>query len=232
MTRWNVRRYSFFCVTGLVPSCAMSYSCVWHGSLRSAVRLREGYLTTRRSACVCVYLCVCVCLCECACVCVHVCVCVWPGGMCVVDGYMCYITHFLWHDSFYMCDMTHSYKWHDASICVTWLILHVWHDAFYTFDLDAPHMCDILILYVWHDSFAYIIETQLKAPVQHAHGYWAEAHFSPHPPMQYCIMFYIKNSRTHIRITAQSTCSIRTRPLGWSTAPEAAMLGIYSWSEL
>jgi len=192
MTRRNVPRYSFFCVTGLVPTCAMSYSCVWHGSLRSVVRLREGSLTTRRSVCVCVYLWVCVCLCECACVCA--CVCVWPGGLgwwmaiCVTLLIFCDMTRskcVTW--PIHTSDMTHPY--------VTWLILDLWHDALYTCDLDAPHLCDILILYAWHDSFVlnrcfelrfyyvcfYIIETQLKTPVQPAYGYWAEAHFSPTP---------------------------------------------------
>ena len=37
----------------------------------------------------------------------------------------------------HMCDMTHSYVWHDSFICVTWLI----------------HMCDMTHPYVWHDSF-------------------------------------------------------------------------------
>ena len=35
-----------------------------------------------------------------------------------------------------MCDMTHSYVWHDSFICVTWLF----------------HMCDMTCSYVWHDS--------------------------------------------------------------------------------
>jgi len=35
-----------------------------------------------------------------------------------------------------MCDMTHSYVWHDLFTCVTWLI----------------HMCDMTQSYVWHDS--------------------------------------------------------------------------------
>jgi len=37
----------------------------------------------------------------------------------------------------HMCDMTHSYVWHDSFICVTWLI----------------HMCDMTHSYVWHASF-------------------------------------------------------------------------------
>jgi len=37
----------------------------------------------------------------------------------------------------HMCDMTHSYVWHDSFICVTWLI----------------HMCDMTHSYVWQASF-------------------------------------------------------------------------------
>jgi len=37
----------------------------------------------------------------------------------------------------HMCDMTHSYVWHDAFMCVKWLI----------------HMCDISPAHAWHDSF-------------------------------------------------------------------------------
>ena len=65
--------------------------------------------------------------------------------------HMCDMTHsYVWHNSFicvtwlihvawpiHMCDMTHSYVWHDSFICVTWLI----------------HMCDMTHSYVVHDSF-------------------------------------------------------------------------------
>jgi len=37
----------------------------------------------------------------------------------------------------HICDMTHSYVWHDAFICVTWLM----------------HMCDMTHAYLWHESF-------------------------------------------------------------------------------
>jgi len=37
----------------------------------------------------------------------------------------------------HMCDMTHSYVWHDSFICVTWLI----------------HMCNMTDSYVRRDSF-------------------------------------------------------------------------------
>jgi len=66
--------------------------------------------------------------------------------------HMCDMTHsYVWHDAFicvtwliHMCDMTHSYVWHDAFICVTWLI----HMCDMTF-----HLCDMTHSYVWHDSF-------------------------------------------------------------------------------
>ena len=59
--------------------------------------------------------------------------------------HMCDMTHsYVWHDSFicvtwliHMCGMTHSYVWQDSFICVTWLI----------------RMCDVTHVYVWHDSF-------------------------------------------------------------------------------
>jgi len=41
----------------------------------------------------------------------------------------------------HMCDMTHSYVWHDSFICVTCLI----------------HMCDMPHSHVWHASFACVI---------------------------------------------------------------------------
>ena len=60
---------------------------------------------------------------------------------------MCDMTHsYVWHDSricaiwlIHMCDMTHSNVWHDSFICVTWLI----------------YMCDMTHSYVRHDSFVY-----------------------------------------------------------------------------
>jgi len=40
-----------------------------------------------------------------------------------------------------MCDLTHSYVWHDSFICVTWLI-HMGH-----------HSCRTWLIHTWHDSF-------------------------------------------------------------------------------
>ena len=63
--------------------------------------------------------------------------------------HMCDMAHsYVYHDSFmcvtrliHMCDMTHSYVWHDSFICVTWLI----------------HVCGMTPVMtrwcVWHDSF-------------------------------------------------------------------------------
>jgi len=68
----------------------------------------------------------------------------------------CLLHMWLWHDTFkisvvrsplcnavtwmtchsHMCDMPHSYVWHDSFTCVTWLI----------------HMCDMTQSYVWHAS--------------------------------------------------------------------------------
>jgi len=60
--------------------------------------------------------------------------------------------------------MTHAYVWHDAFICVTWLIhmcdmthlcvtwpTHVWHDLFMCATW-LIHMCDMTHACVWHDS--------------------------------------------------------------------------------
>ena len=49
----------------------------------------------------------------------------------------------------HICDMTHSYVWHDSFICVTW---YVWHNSFISVTW-LIHMCDTTHSYVWHDSF-------------------------------------------------------------------------------
>ena len=69
-----------------------------------------------------------------------------------------------------MCDMTHSYVWHDSAtlpcdctnistssppLCVPWLI----------------HMCDMTHLYVWHDSFICVTWLSNIALRLHQHFY-------------------------------------------------------------
>jgi len=66
---------------------------------------------------------------------------------------------YVWQWLIHMCDMTHSYVWHDPFICVTWLIhmcdmthSHVWHDPF-IWVTWLIHMCDMTHSYAWHDPF-------------------------------------------------------------------------------
>jgi len=50
----------------------------------------------------------------------------------------------VWYDvfmCFHMCDMTHSYVWHDSIIHVTWLN--------HTCDIPLIHMCDMTYSCVW-----------------------------------------------------------------------------------
>jgi len=83
---------------------------------------------------------------------------------------MCDMTHsYVWHDSFicltwliHVCDMTHSYVWHDSFICVIWLIHicdathpYVWHDSSICVTW-LIHMCDMTHSYVWYDSSIYV----------------------------------------------------------------------------
>jgi len=56
-------------------------------------------------------------------------------------------------------EMVHSYVWHDAFICVTWLIRvydmthsYAWHDSLICVT-RLVDMCDMTHSYVWHDSF-------------------------------------------------------------------------------
>ena len=73
---------------------------------------------------------------------------------------MCDMTHsYVWHDSFVcvtwhirMCDMTHSYVWHDSLTCVTWLI----------------HMCDTHMTHTWHTHDTHMTHTW---HMTHTHAY-------------------------------------------------------------
>jgi len=55
----------------------------------------------------------------------------------------------------HMCDMTHSYVWHDSFTCVTWLI----------------HMCDMTHLHVWHDSFICVTWLIHMCDMTHSYGW-------------------------------------------------------------
>jgi len=55
----------------------------------------------------------------------------------------------------HVCDITHSYVWHDSFICVTWLI----------------HMCDVTHAYVGHESFIYVTELGLIHMWDMTHSY-------------------------------------------------------------
>ena len=81
---------------------------------------------------------------------------------------MCDMTHsYVWHDAFicktwriHMCDMAHSYVWHGTFICVTPTNSYVWHDSFTRVWYDSficatwrIHMCGMTHSYAWHDAF-------------------------------------------------------------------------------
>ena len=88
--------------------------------------------------------------------------------------YPCDMTHVTWLIP--ICDMTHSYVWHDVSyihilpmwhdsfLHVTWLIRicdmthsYVWHDVSYIHILLMWHdSCDTTHSYMWHDSFLHV----------------------------------------------------------------------------
>ena len=69
----------------------------------------------------------------------------WLIATCDLTQSLCDMTHsYVYHDSLicvpwpiHMCDMTHWYVWHDSLICVPWLV----------------DMCAVTHWYVCHDSF-------------------------------------------------------------------------------
>jgi len=61
-----------------------------------------------------------------------------------------------------VCDMTHSYMWHDSFVYVTWLIricdmTHscVWHDSF-VYVTWLIRICDMTHSFMWHDFLVYV----------------------------------------------------------------------------
>ena len=62
-----------------------------------------------------------------------------------------------------MCDVTHSYLWHDPCICAAWRICmchvtfsHVWHDEF-RWVARRIYMRVIMYLHVWHDACVCVV---------------------------------------------------------------------------
>jgi len=88
-------------------------------------------------------------------------------------GAVCDMTHsFMWHDSSlrHVCDMTRPFVWHTSFICVTcWYLaagaacnmthLYVWHDS--SIRVTYIHTCDLPIPLsrrcLWHDFFICVI---------------------------------------------------------------------------
>jgi len=161
MTHSCRRRDSFICVTWLIHMCDMTHSYVWHDSF-----IRVTWLIP----------------------------CMWHDTFIhmnesaqtnllrntPVSLYACHMSTIkcvTW--LVHMCDMTHSYVWHDSFIRVTWLIPYMWHDTFINMNESAQtnllchtpvalyaghmstikcvtwliHMCDMTHSYVWPDSF-------------------------------------------------------------------------------
>jgi len=153
MTHSCRRRDSFICVTWLIHMCDMTHSYVWHDSF-----IRVTWLIP----------------------------CMWHDTFIhmnesaqtnllrntPVSLYACHMSTIkcvTW--LVHMCDMTHSYVWHDSFIRVTWLIPYMWHDTFINMNesaqtnllchtpvaLYAGHMstikCVTWLIHVWHDSF-------------------------------------------------------------------------------
>jgi len=77
--------------------------------------------------------------------------------------HMCDVTHsYMWHDSFVRvtwrirtCDMTTSYVWHDVFICVIWRIWCVQHESstYVTWDWC---ICETWLIYTWDVTHLYV----------------------------------------------------------------------------
>jgi len=110
-----------------------------------------------------------------------------------------------WTWLIHMCDITHSYVWHDAFICLTWHIricdmthLYMWHGAF-IFATWLNHMCDMTHSYMWYIHVRVCIYI-------HVHTFTSRVH------MHACIYLYI-HLYTHtltFSLTCTRTHSVRT----------------------
>jgi len=54
----------------------------------------------------------------------------------------------------HMCDMTHSYVWHDSFVCVPWLIHIIW--------MNKMNACTLLLCAQMNESLRHIIATQFN----------------------------------------------------------------------
>jgi len=182
MTHSYVWHDSYICVTWLIHMCDMTHTYVWHDvwhdlSIHVTWLCLCDMTVSVWQDCVCVTgLCLCdrtvsvwhdyvcviwLCLCDMN-------VSVWHDCVCVKWLCLCDMTVSVWQETecmisvtwlIHMCDMTHSYVWHDPFIRVTWLIhmcampcSHVWHDSVICVTW-LIHMCDVTRSYIWHDSF-------------------------------------------------------------------------------
>ena len=102
---------SFSCVTWLIPMCDMTHSYVWHESFLCVTWLIH--------MCDMTYLYVFAAI-----------------PCCRLNQRWCVMSRTHTHTPIPVCDMTHSYVWHDSFICVIWLI----------------HTCDMTHLYVFAAS--------------------------------------------------------------------------------
>jgi len=123
-----------------------------------------------------------------------------------------------------MCDMPHSYVWHDDFICVTCLIhvsrapvhmiwdsnqldwhIHMWYGLISMCDMIficvtcRIHTCDMPHSHVWHDSFICV-----TCDMTHSHVWHASVIYQGHPFTWFVIV--ISWIRIFIRVTDSFLC--------------------------
>ena len=92
-----------------------------------------------------------------------------------------------------MCDMTHSYVWHDSFICVTWLnhVCHMTHSYVWRGSFACVtwlnHICDMTHSYVHHDPLICATWLIHMCHMTHAHVWLMSRHSRRNgmPPTQW-----------------------------------------------